>query len=63
MFLNCKFKAFSINLNAQNVNGMTLFDLAITSGKLVKNTRTVIRYFVVPKVKQKCFHIHEFSTP
>ena len=28
MFLNCKFKAFSINLNAQHVNGMTHFDLA-----------------------------------
>ena len=30
------FKAFSINLNAQHVNGMTHFDLAL-SGKLVKN--------------------------
>ena len=34
---------FSINLNAQHVNGMTHFDL--TGGKLVKkNTCTVIRY-------------------
>ena len=32
---NC-FKAVSINLNAQHGNGMTHFDLAIHSGKLVK---------------------------
>ena len=35
MLLNFKFKAFSINLNAQHVTGMTPFDLAL---------RTVIRY-------------------
>ena len=27
-------KAFSINLNAQHVNGMTHFDLTVPSGKL-----------------------------
>ena len=26
---NTEFKAFSINLNAQHLNGMTLFDLAV----------------------------------
>ena len=35
MLLNFKFKTFSINLNAQHVNGMTPFDLALS---------TVIRY-------------------
>ena len=30
MLLNFKFKTFSINLNAQHVNGMTPFDLAFT---------------------------------
>ena len=39
-----QFKAFSINLNAQHVNGMTHFDLAVQLGKLVKNICTVIRY-------------------
>ena len=29
-----QFKAFSINLNAQHVNGMTHFDLAVQLGKL-----------------------------
>ena len=33
--LNDQFKTFSINLNAQHVNGMTPFDLALS---------TVIRY-------------------
>ena len=42
MFLNCKFKAFSINLNAQNVNGLTHFDL--------KQPCTIIRYLRVPPV-------------
>ena len=35
MLLNFKFKTFSINLNAQQVNGMTPFDLTVC---------TVIRY-------------------
>ena len=35
LIVNNKFKAFSINLNAQHVNGMTPFDLALS---------TVIRY-------------------
>ena len=35
---------FSINLNTQHVNGMTHFDSAIHTGKLVKNACTVIRY-------------------
>ena len=29
MLLNLKLKTFSINLNAQHVNGMTPFDLAV----------------------------------
>ena len=29
MLLNFKFKTFSINLNAQHVNAMTPFDLAV----------------------------------
>ena len=37
--LSNQFKTFSINLNAQHVNGITHFD-----GKLVKNICTVIRY-------------------
>ena len=35
MSLDQQFKAFSINLNTQHVNGMTPFDLALS---------TVIRY-------------------
>ena len=34
--VNKQIKAFSINLNTRHVNGMTPFDLAIQSGKLVK---------------------------
>ena len=37
------FKAFSINLNAQHVNGMTHFDLAFKVEKMVNICR-VIRY-------------------
>ena len=33
LMLHNQFKAFSINLNVQHVNGMTHFDLAIHSGK------------------------------
>ena len=29
LVVNDQFKTFSINLNAQNVNGMTPFDLAV----------------------------------
>ena len=29
LIVNAQFKTFSINLNAQNVNGMTPFDLAV----------------------------------
>ena len=39
-----QFKAFSINLNAQDVNEMT----HIESRKMVKNTSTFIRYSRVP---------------
>ena len=39
------FKAFSINLNAQHVNGMTPFDLALS---------TVIRYSRVVKTYHWC---------
>ena len=35
------FKAFSINLNAQHVNGMTHFDLTLHCGKL--NTLDSVR--------------------
>ena len=31
LMVNNQFKAFSINLNAQNVNGMTPFDLDVDS--------------------------------
>ena len=37
LMINDQFKTFSINLNAQHVNGMTPFDLALS---------TVIRYSV-----------------
>ena len=43
MLLNFKFKTFSINLNAQHVNGMTHLDLAVHSRKC---TCAVIRYSV-----------------
>ena len=36
LMVNNQFKAYSINLNTQHVNGMTPFDLALKS--------TVIRY-------------------
>ena len=36
LMVNDQFKTFSINLNARHVNGMTPFDLALSS--------TVIRY-------------------
>ena len=32
LMINDKFKTFSINLNAQHVNGMTHFDLAVMYG-------------------------------
>ena len=41
LMINDQFKTFSINLNAQHVNGMTHFDLARHSRKC---TCTVIRY-------------------
>ena len=31
LMLNDQFKTFSINLNAQHINGMTPFDLALSS--------------------------------
>ena len=34
--VNIQFKAFGINLNIRHVNGMTPFNLAVQSGKLVK---------------------------
>ena len=40
LMANDQFKTFSINLNAQHVNGMTPFDLALS---------TVIRYFRVAR--------------
>ena len=40
LIANNKFKTFSINLNTQHVNGMTPFDLALS---------TVIRYSRVGK--------------
>ena len=33
LVVNNQFKTFSINLNAQHVNGMTHFNLALFSGK------------------------------
>ena len=44
LMANDQFKTFSINLNAQHVNGMTPFDLALG---------TVIKYFRVHKKKSK----------
>ena len=35
LMVNNQSKTFSINLNAQNVNGMTPFDLDVNGGKLV----------------------------
>ena len=34
--MNIERKVFSINFNAQHVNGMTSYDLAVLSGKLVE---------------------------
>ena len=39
LMLNDQFKTFSINLNAQHINGMTHFDLAVLSGKSVEYIR------------------------
>ena len=44
LMVNDQIKTFSINLNAQHVNGMTPFDLALG---------TVIKYFRVHKKKSK----------
>ena len=47
MMANNQFKAFSINLNARHVNGMTPFILAAQSVKLVNtwaNICTIIKY-------------------
>ena len=35
MMVNKQIKAFSINLNTRHVNGMTPFNLAVQSGKLL----------------------------
>ena len=43
LMVNDQFKTFSINLNAQHVNGMTPFDLAVC---------TVIRYSRVPSKEE-----------
>ena len=40
-----------INLNARHVNGMTHYDFTLRSGKLAKNTYTVIRYLRVDKFR------------
>ena len=40
--VNTQFKTFSINLNVPYVNGMTDFDLATNSGKLVRLLDTVM---------------------
>ena len=48
LMVNNQFKTFSINLNAQHLNGMTPFDLALC---------TVIRYSRVWKIST----IHCFS--
>ena len=44
LMVNDQIKTFSINLNAQHVNGMTPFDLALG---------TIIKYFRVHKKKSK----------
>ena len=48
------FKDVSINL--KDMNGMTHFDLAVISEKLVNNTCTVIRYCRVVLCGQAYFH-------
>ena len=40
--VNTQFKTLSINLNVPHENGMTHFDLATNSGKLVRLLDTVI---------------------
>ena len=35
LMVNDQFKTFSINLNVQHVNGMTLFDLAVHNVRLL----------------------------
>ena len=47
LLVKCQLKAFSINLNALHVNGITHFDYTVNTGKLVKiHTCTVITYIV-----------------
>ena len=42
LVVNNQFKTFSINLNVPHDNGMTRFDLATNSGKLVRLLDTVM---------------------
>ena len=51
LLVNELFKTFSINLNAQHVNGMTPFDLALS---------TVIRYSRVVKTYHWCQYHHHY---
>ena len=50
--VNDQFKTFSINLNAQHVNGITPFDLALS---------TVIRYYRVGK-KPDAIQLDNFAS-
>ena len=43
LMVNGQFKAFSINLNAQHVNGMTPFDSYLSTLALIRYSRVVSR--------------------
>ena len=43
LMVNDQFKTFSINLNAQHVNGMTPFDLALST--VIRYSRVLSRAF------------------
>ena len=47
LMVNNQFKAFSINLNTQHVNGMTPFDLALSTVIRYSRVRVVVIIFVV----------------
>ena len=47
LMANDRFKTFCINLNAQHVNGMTPFDLALSTVIRYTRVRVVVIIFVV----------------
>ena len=58
--VNAQFKAFSINLNAQDVNGMTHFDLAVVHNGILRKLCFRLFFFLSVKIleflrQEECF--------